>query len=48
MRSPWLFVVFAFVLLITAWTVLIVTAVKNRPAHVVPAGHAEDSETSEH
>lgn len=31
-KRPWLFVVAAFVLLITAWTVLITIAVKNRPA----------------
>lgn len=33
-KRPWLFVVAAFVLLITAWTVLITIAVKNRPEDV--------------
>lgn len=31
-KRPWLFVVAAFVLLITAWTILITIAVNNRPA----------------
>lgn len=33
-RKPWLLVVAAFVLLISAWTVLICVAVKNRPEEV--------------
>lgn len=33
-KRPWLFVVAAFVLLITAWTILITIAVKNRPDEV--------------
>jgi hypothetical protein len=30
-KRPWLMVIGAFVILITAWTFLIVIAVKNRP-----------------
>jgi hypothetical protein len=30
-RHPWLFVVFAFLLLISAWSTLIVVAMKNSP-----------------
>ena len=30
-RHPWLFVVFAFLLLITAWSTLIMVAMKNSP-----------------
>ena len=30
-RHPWLYVVLAFVLLITAWSALITLAVKNSP-----------------
>ena len=30
-RHPWLFVVFAFLLLITAWSALITVAVKHAP-----------------
>lgn len=33
-QRPWLFIVFAFVLLMSAWTSLIVVAVKNRPATI--------------
>lgn len=33
-RRPWLWVVIIFLLLIAAWTFLIVTAVKNRPQKV--------------
>lgn len=31
LRHPWLFVVFAFLLLIAAWSTLIVVAIKNSP-----------------
>jgi hypothetical protein len=30
-RHPWLFVVFAFLLLITAWSTLIMVAMKHSP-----------------
>ncbi|MEM7146016.1 MAG: hypothetical protein AAF591_12840 [Verrucomicrobiota bacterium] len=31
---PWLYIVFAFVLLITVWTVFITIALKNQPASI--------------
>ena len=31
---PWLFIVFAFVFLITAWSILVVVAVRNRPESI--------------
>jgi len=33
---PWLFVVFAFLLLITAWTSLIFVAAKFSPKQIIP------------
>ena len=33
-RHPWIFVFFAFLLLITAWTALITVAVKKAPQQI--------------
>jgi hypothetical protein len=33
-RHPWIYVVLAFVLLISAWSALITLAVKNSPATI--------------
>jgi len=33
-RHPWIFVCFAFLLLITAWSTLIVVAMKNAPQQI--------------
>lgn len=38
-RHPWLLVVLAFALLLSAWTSLIIVAVKNQP-EMVPLEHA--------
>ena len=41
-RHPWLLVVLAFVILLTAWTSLIVVAVKHQPEKV-PLEHVSQS-----
>ena len=41
LKRPWLAVVLAFVVLISAWATLISIAVKNRPGPVPPAGQGE-------
>ena len=41
-RKPWIFVVLAFLVLIGAWTVLVVLAVQNAPATVeIPSPGSE-------
>lgn len=38
-RNPWIYVVLAFVLLISAWSALITIAVKNSPATIEVIQH---------
>jgi hypothetical protein len=37
-RHPWLFVVFAFLLLLGAWSTLITVALKHAPQRIVVSG----------
>ena len=33
-RNPWIYIVFAFILLLTAWSTLITIAVKHSPQQI--------------
>lgn len=45
-KHPWLFVVLAFTLLISAWSSLIVIALKNQPASIAPTAISTDQENT--
>ncbi len=46
-QRPWIFFILAFVVLIAAWTVFIIIAVKNQPEAVPLATQAQEQTQNE-